>query len=123
MARILIVDDAVFMRKLLIDILVAQGHEIVGEGTSAKDAVEKFSALKPDLMTMDITMPQESDIDTPEAVRRIVQENPRAKILMVSSLGQQAVITKMLTAGACDFVVKPFKPDRIIQAVNRILGI
>ena len=123
MARILIVDDAVFMRKLLIDILVAQGHEIVGEGTSAKDAVEKFSALKPDLMTMDITMPQESGIDTPEAVRRIVQENPRAKILMVSSLGQQAVITKMLTAGACDFVVKPFKPDRIIQAVNRILGI
>jgi two-component system chemotaxis response regulator CheY len=122
MAKILVVDDALFMRKLLIDILVAHGHEIVGEGSSAKDALEKFSALKPDLMTMDVVMPQESQIDTPEAIRRIIQENPKAKILMVSSLGQQSVITEMLIAGACDFIVKPFEHDTIIKTVNRILG-
>ncbi len=122
MARILIVDDAMFMRKLLIDIFVAHGHEIVGEGKSAKDAIEKFSVLKPDLMTMDIVMPQELDIDTPEAVRRIMQENPKAKILMVSSLGQQSIITEMLSAGACGFIVKPFQKDMVIKTVNRILG-
>ena len=122
MARILVVDDAMFMRKLLIDIFVAHGHEIVGEGASAKEALEKFNALKPDLMTMDIVMPQESDIDTLHVVRRIIEETPKAKILMVSSLGHQSVITEMLVAGACDFIVKPFQNEQVVKTINRILG-
>ena len=122
MARILIVDDAVFIRKLLTDILVTQGHEIVGEGASAKEAIEKFAVLRPDLMTLDIEMPQESQIDALGAVISIMRDNPKAKILMVSSLKQQSIITEMLTAGACDFIVKPFQEDTIIKTVSRILG-
>ena len=122
MARILIVDDAIFMRKLLGDIFVTQGHEIVGEGENAKDAVEKFKALKPDLMTLDIVMPPAADLDTPEAIRQIMKENPKAKILMVSSMGQQSIITEMLKAGASDFIVKPFEQSKIIKMVNRLLG-
>ena len=122
MARILVVDDAAFMRKLLIDIFVALGHEIIGEGASAKEALEKFNALKPDLMTMDIVMPQESDIDTLHVVRRIIEETPKAKILMVSSLGHQSVITEMHVAGACDFIVKPFQSEMVVKTINRILG-
>jgi len=122
MARILIIDDAPFMRKLLIDILAAGGHEIVGEGASAKEAMEKFSTLKPDLMTLDIVMPQESGIDALGALRAIMQENPKAKVLVVSSLGQQFIIAEMLTAGACDFIVKPFQEDLVIRTVDRILG-
>ena len=121
MARILIVDDALFMRKLLIDILVAGGHEIVGEGANAKEAMEKFSVLKPDLMTLDIEMPQESGIDALGAIRGIVHQNPQAKILMISSLGQQSIMAEMLAAGACDFIVKPFQEDRVIKTVDRIL--
>lgn len=122
MARILIIDDALFMRKLLMDILVAGGHEIVGEGANAKEAMEKFSVLKPDLMTLDIEMPQESGIDTLGAIRGIMHQDPQAKILMISSLGRQSVITEMLTAGACDFIVKPFQEALVIRTVERILG-
>jgi two-component system chemotaxis response regulator CheY len=122
MARILIIDDAVFMRKMLADILADHGHVIVGEGSSAKEAIEKFSALKPDLMTLDIEMPEESGIDSLSAVQSIMQDNPTAKILMISSIGKQSVITQMLTAGACDFIVKPFQQDTILKSVCRILG-
>ena len=123
MARILVIDDAVFMRKLFVDTLTGQGHEIVGEGRNAKEAVAKFNALKPDLMTMDIVMPRESGIDTPEAVRQIIQENPNAKIIIISSQDQQDIITEMLKAGACDFILKPFRRETVIKTVNRILGI
>jgi len=121
MARVLVVDDALFMRRLLIDILVSQGHEIVAEASNAKEAMEKFSVLKPDLMTLDIVMPQESGIDALGAIQGIIKENPKAKILMVSSLGQQSIIAEMLAAGACDFIVKPFQQDLIVRTVNRIL--
>ena len=121
MAKILIVDDAVFMRKMLSDIFIAEGHEIVGEGESARDAVEKFKALKPDLMTLDVVMPQAGGIDTPGAIRQIMAENSNAKVLMVSSMGQQSIITEMLKAGASDFIVKPFEQSTVIKTVGRIL--
>lgn len=122
MARILIIDDTAFMRKLLTDILSTHGHVIVGVGASAKDAIEKFSALKPDLMTMDIEMPEESGIDTLGAVQLITRDNPTAKILMVSSLSEESIIKAMLAAGACDFIVKPFEQEMIVKTVGRILG-
>ena len=122
MARILIIDDAVFMRKMLVDILSDHGHVIVGEGASAKEAIEKFSALKPDLMTMDIEMPEESGIDSLSAVQCIMREYPAAKIIMVSSINKPSVVTQMLSAGACDFIVKPFQQDMILKSVGRILG-
>ena len=121
MAKILIVDDAAFMRKMLSDIFTAQGHEIVGEGESARDAVEKFKALRPDLMTLDVVMPQVGNIDTPEAIRQIMRENSKAKIVMVSSMGQQAIIAEMLQAGASDFITKPFEQSTVIKTINRIL--
>jgi two-component system chemotaxis response regulator CheY len=120
-ARILIIDDALFMRKLLSDIFVAQGHEIAGVGASAKEAIEKFGILKPDLMTLDVEMPQESGVNTLEAVQIIMRDNPLAKIVMVSSISKQSVINQMLTAGACDFIVKPFKEDTVIRTVDRLL--
>lgn len=122
MARILIIDDALFMRKLLTDILSTHGHVIVGEGKSAKEAIEKFTVLKPDLMTLDIEMPQESQIDALGAVQSIMQDNPKAKILMVSSLNKQSLITTMISAGASDFIVKPFEQEMILKTVDRILG-
>lgn len=121
MARVLIVDDAMFMRKLLSDIIAAQGHLIVGEASTAKEAVEKFNALTPDLVTMDIVMPQEDGIDTKEAIQKILLKNARAKVLIVSSLGQQAIIEEMLAAGASDFIVKPFQQDAVIRAMNRLI--
>jgi len=122
MARILIVDDAIFMRKLLSDILTAEGHEIVGEGTSAMEAIEKFYSLKPDLMTLDIEMPEVSQINSLEAVQTIMRDNPTARIIMVSSISKQQVINQMLMAGACDFIVKPFHQETVINTVSRLLG-
>jgi two-component system, chemotaxis family, chemotaxis protein CheY len=122
MARILIVDDSILMRTALADILTAGGHTIVGEAASAKEAVEKYNALQPDLMTSDVVMPVEAGIDTQDAVGQIIEQNPQAKILMVSSIGQPYVITEMIKAGARDFIIKPFDPALVIKTVNRILG-
>ncbi len=122
MARILIIDDAVFMRKMLGDILSAHGHVIVGVGASAKEAIEKFGVLKPDLMTLDIEMPQESGINSLGALQSILRDNPAAKIIMISSVSKESVITQMIDAGACDFIVKPFQQDMVVKTVNRILG-
>jgi two-component system, chemotaxis family, chemotaxis protein CheY len=116
---VLVCDDAIFMRTMISDILSQAGFEIVGEAESGLQAVEKFRQLKPDLVTMDIVMPDMGGI---EAVREICKGDPDAKILMCSAMGQQALVVEAIQAGAKDFVVKPFQPSRVLEAVQRVLG-
>src|SRR5438093_1614400 len=101
------------------DILARAGFEVVGEAETGSEAVEKYRQLKPDLVTMDIVMPDMGGID---AVREIVKHDPDAKILMCSAMGQQALVVEAIQAGAKDFVVKPFQPSRVLEAVQRVLG-
>jgi two-component system, chemotaxis family, chemotaxis protein CheY len=119
MARILIVDDAKFMRITLTNILKKANHEIVGEGETGKDAVLLYRQLKPDLVTMDITMPEMSGID---AVKEIKKEFPQAKVIMCSAMGQQKMVVEAIEAGAKDFIVKPFDEGRVLEAINRVLS-
>lgn len=123
MSKVLIVDDAVFMRKMIGDILKKEGFEICGEAENGKDAVEKFKTLSPDLITMDIVMPKVDDIDGIGAVKAIMKIEPKAKILMVSAMGQHALVVEAIQAGAKDFVTKPFQPSRVIEAAKRVLGV
>jgi two-component system chemotaxis response regulator CheY len=116
---VLVCDDAIFMRTMISDILTQAGYEVVGEAESGAQAVQKYRELKPDLVTMDIVMPEMSGI---EAVREICREDPDAKILMCSAMGQQALVVEAIQAGAKDFVVKPFQPSRVLEAVQRLLG-
>ncbi len=117
--RVLVCDDAIFMRTMISDILSGAGYEVVGEAETGLQAIERYRALKPDLVTMDIVMPDMGGI---EAVREIVREDPNAKILMCSAMGQQALVVEAIQAGAKDFVVKPFQPSRVLEAVQRVLG-
>ena len=116
---VLVCDDAAFMRSLLSDILAKGGLDVVGEATSGSEAVAKFSRLKPDLVTMDILMPEMGGID---AVREIVRIEPGARILMCSAMGQHALVLEAIQAGAKDFIVKPFQPSRVLEAVQRVLA-
>lgn len=117
--RVLVCDDAIFMRTMISDILSGAGYEVVGEAETGVQAIERYKALTPDLVTMDIVMPDMGGI---EAVREIVKNNPDAKILMCSAMGQQALVVEAIQAGAKDFVVKPFQPARVLEAVQRVLG-
>ncbi|MBB4638517.1 response regulator [Longimicrobium terrae] len=116
---VLICDDAIFMRTMIGDILSQAGFQIVGEAETGVQAVDKYRALQPDLVTMDIVMPDMGGID---AVREIMKDDPSAKILMCSAMGQQALVIEAIQAGAKDFVVKPFQPSRVLEAVQRVLG-
>jgi two-component system chemotaxis response regulator CheY len=116
---VLVCDDAIFMRAMIGDILKQAGFEVVGEAETGVQAVEKYRELRPDLVTMDIVMPDMGGID---AVRAIVAEFPDAQILMCSAMGQQALVVEAVQAGARDFVVKPFQPSRVLEAVQRVLG-
>lgn len=116
---VLIVDDAIFMRTMIGDILKAAGFEVAGEASTGAEAVEKYKELEPDLVTMDIVMPDMGGID---AVREIIKFDPDAKILMCSAMGQQGLVVEAIQAGARDFVVKPFQPSRVLEAVQRLLG-
>jgi two-component system chemotaxis response regulator CheY len=116
---VLVCDDAIFMRTMITDILSQAGFEVVGEAESGLQAVEKYRELKPDLVTMDIVMPDMGGI---EAVREICKSDPEAKILMCSAMGQQALVVEAIQAGAKDFVVKPFQPSRVLEAVQRVLA-
>jgi two-component system chemotaxis response regulator CheY len=107
------------MRTMISDILSQAGFEVVGEAESGLQAVEKYRELKPDLVTMDIVMPDMGGI---EAVREICKNDPDAKILMCSAMGQQALVVEAIQAGAKDFVVKPFQPSRVLEAVQRVLA-
>ncbi len=117
--KILIVDDAAFMRMMIKDILTKNGYEVVGEADDGTVAVEKYEELKPDLVIMDITMPE---MDGIEAVKKIKKKDPDANIVMCSAMGQQAMVIDAIQAGAKDFVVKPFQPDRVLEAVKKVLG-
>jgi two-component system chemotaxis response regulator CheY len=116
---VLVCDDAIFMRTMISDILSQAGFEVVGEAESGIQAVAKYRELKPDLVTMDIVMPDMGGI---EAVREICKGDPEAKILMCSAMGQQALVVEAIQAGAKDFVVKPFQPSRVLEAVQRVLA-
>ena len=116
---VLVCDDAIFMRTMISDILTQAGFEIVGEAESGSQAVQKYHALKPDLVTMDIVMPDMGGI---EAVREICKTDPEAKILMCSAMGQQALVVEAIQAGAKEFVGKPFQRSRVLEAVQRVLG-
>jgi two-component system chemotaxis response regulator CheY len=116
---VLVCDDAIFMRTMIADILAQAGFEVVGEAETGREAVNKYRQLKPDLVTMDIVMPDMGGI---EAVREICKDDPDARILMCSAMGQQALVVEAIQAGAKDFVVKPFQPSRVLEAVQRVLG-
>jgi two-component system chemotaxis response regulator CheY len=113
---VLIVDDTKFMRNILASILKKKDLEIVGEAVNGREAIEKYKALKPDLVTMDIIMPE---IDGIQAVKEIMKIDPNAKVLMCSAMGQQALVIEAIQAGAKDFVIKPFQPTRVMEAVDR----
>src|SRR5919205_3639682 len=119
MARILVVDDAVFMRKMVTDALSAAGHEVVGEAANGEEAVTRFQELKPDLTTLDITMPEKDGLS---ALKEIVQLDPGARVIMCSALGQESKVLESIKLGAKDFVVKPFQADRVLDAVAKALG-
>ncbi len=118
-ARVLVVDDAIFMRKMISDILEGNDMEVVGEADTGTLAVEKYKELKPDLVMMDIIMPEMNGID---AVRHIMAGDSQARIVMCSALGQQALVQDAMTAGAKDFLIKPFNPSRVIEVVSKILN-
>ncbi len=115
---VLVCDDAIFMRTMISDILSQAGYEVVGEAETGAEAVERFKELNPDLVTMDIVMPGMGGMD---AVREIVKIAPSARILMCSAIGQQALVIEAIQAGAKDFVVKPFQPSHVLEAVQRVL--
>ncbi|MBA9086121.1 Chemotaxis protein CheY [compost metagenome] len=118
--RILIVDDAAFMRMMIRDILTKNGFEVVGEAQDGAQAVEKFKELHPDLITMDITMPE---MDGIAALKEIKKLDSNARVIMCSAMGQQAMVIDAIQAGAKDFIVKPFQSDRVIEAINKTLGL
>jgi two-component system chemotaxis response regulator CheY len=119
MARILVVDDAAFMRKMVSDALTKGGHEVVGEAGNGVEAISQFQALKPDLMTLDITMPEKDGLT---ALADIMAADPSAKVVMCSALGQESKVLEAIKLGAKDFVVKPFQADRVLGAVEKALS-
>ena len=117
--NILICDDAAFMRMMIKDILSKNGYTVAGEAENGVKAVEKYNEVKPDLVLMDITMPE---MDGIEALRKIKEQDPSAVVVMCSAMGQQAMVIESIQAGAKDFIVKPFQPDRVLEAVSKVLG-
>ena len=119
MPKVLITDDAAFMRMMLKDILTKGGYEIVGEAVNGNEAVDKYNEFKPDLVTMDITMPL---CDGITALKQIMASDPSAKVVMCSAMGQQAMVIESIQAGAKDFIVKPFQGPRVLEAVKKLIG-
>ena len=119
MAKILIVDDAAFMRMMIKDILTKNGYEVAGEAENGVVAVSKYAELKPDLVLMDITMPEKDGI---QALKDIKAADAGAKVIMCSAMGQQAMVIEAIQNGARDFIVKPFAADRILEAVRKVIG-
>ncbi len=119
MARVLIVDDAKFMRTLVKDALTSAGHTVVGEAENGNIAIEMYNNLKPDLVTMDITMREKDGL---EAAADILKKDPKARIIMVTALGQEDLLARAIKMGVKDFVVKPFPPERLQQAAAKALA-
>ena len=119
MAKIMICDDAAFMRMMIKDILTKNGYEIAAESENGAVAVEKYPDAKPDLVLMDITMP---DMDGIQALKKIKEIDPNANIIMCSAMGQQAMVIEAIQSGAQDFIVKPFQAERVLEAVKKVVG-
>ncbi len=119
MARILVVDDAAFMRKMVGDALTRGGHEVVGEAGNGLEAIARYQELKPEVTTLDITMPEKDGIS---ALREIIELDPSAKIIMCSALGQESKVLESIKLGAKDFVVKPFQAERVLEAIGKALA-
>ena len=117
--NILICDDAAFMRMMIKDILTKNGYTVAGEAENGAKAVEKYTELKPDLVLMDITMPE---MDGIQALKKIRELDPKASVIMCSAMGQQAMVIESIQSGAKDFIVKPFQADRVIEAVQKVVG-
>ena len=117
--NILICDDAAFMRMMIKDILTKNGYDVAGEAENGQVAVDKYSEVKPDLVMMDITMPEKDGI---QALKEIKAKDPSANVIMCSAMGQQAMVIESIQAGARDFIVKPFQADRVIEAVKKVVG-
>lgn len=117
--KVLITDDTAFMRMTLRNVLEKNGYEIAGEAEDGQQAVDKYEMIKPDLVTMDITMP---NMDGITAIKLIMKQDPNAKIVVVSAMGQKALVIEALNSGAKDFIVKPFQPDRIVEALQKVSG-
>lgn len=118
MARVLVCDDSAFMRMMLKRVLADMGHQVIAEAANGKEAVDMYRKHKPDLTTMDITMPERDGID---AVRIIHREDKNAKIIMVTAIGQQQILREAIAAGAQDFIVKPFEAGQVAKAVEKVL--
>ena len=116
--KVLIVDDAAFMRMMIKDILTKNGFDVVGEAADGAQSVEKFKELTPDLVTMDITMPE---MDGIAALKEIKQIDPNSIVIMCSAMGQQAMVIDAIQAGAKDFIVKPFQAERVLEAINKAI--
>jgi two-component system, chemotaxis family, chemotaxis protein CheY len=119
MARVLVVDDAAFMRKMVGDALAKGGHEVVGEAGNGNDAVARYLQLRPEVTTLDITMPEKDGL---AALQEIMSLDPAARVVMCSALGQESKVLESIKIGAKDFVVKPFQPDRVLGAVDKALS-
>jgi two-component system chemotaxis response regulator CheY len=119
MARVLVVDDAAFMRKMVSDAVCGGGHEVVGEAGNGAEAVQRYQELRPDVMTLDITMPEKDGL---AALREIIAADPGAKVVMCSALGQESKVLESIKLGAKDFVVKPFQADRVLSAIDKALA-
>lgn len=119
MARVLIVDDALFMRVMLTNMVEELGHEVVGCGGNGLEGFEKYKELKPDIVTLDITMP---DVDGLEGLKMITSYDKQAKVIMCSAMGQQFMVVEAIQHGAKDFLVKPFNKERIEEAFNKLLS-
>jgi two-component system chemotaxis response regulator CheY len=119
MARVLVVDDAMFIRHIISDLLSRHGHEVVGEAQNGVEAVAKYAELKPDITTLDITMPE---MDGISALREILAGDPTAKVIMCSALKEKPKVIEALQAGARDFILKPVKPERVLEAIDKVLA-
>ena len=119
MARILVVDDAAFMRRMVIDVLQSGGHEVVGEAGNGNEALARFQDLRPDVTTLDITMPEKDGLT---ALREIIALDPAAKVVMCSALSQESKVLEAVKAGAKDFIAKPFQAARVLSAVDKVVA-
>ena len=117
--NVLVCDDAAFMRMMIKGILSKGGYDVAGEAENGLKAVDKYKELSPDLVLMDITMPE---MDGIQAVREIKKIDPNAKVIMCSAMGQQAMVVESIQAGAKDFIVKPFQEDRVLEAIKKVIG-
>lgn len=119
MARVLIADDALFARILLRKIFTDGGHEVIGEASTGREAVEKYAELRPDVVTLDIIMP---DMDGIEALRKIKEIDPNARVVMITSVDSEKKVVECIEAGALGYIIKPFEPSQVLSEINRVLS-